>query len=146
MPRSVPERAPTVWYFGYGSNMDPRTFLGRRKMRPLSATAGRVDGWRLCFDLPVGRGERAVANVQPVVGAHVWGVAYEIAVPEAARLDRTEGVPRGYYVRRPVTVQPPDAEPITAFTYHSARGRCQWRHSTMAWTRSKPPKVERNVR
>ena len=26
---------PTLWYFAYGSNLDPGTFLGRRRMRPL---------------------------------------------------------------------------------------------------------------
>ncbi len=112
----------TVWYFGYGSNMDPRTFLGRRRMRPHEARVARLDAYELRFDLPIGHGERAVANVVPVPGREVWGVAYRIDVPEAARLDRTEGVHRGAYLRRPVALVPEgDGAPFDAFTYHSTR-------------------------
>ena len=56
---------PTLWYFAYGSNLDPGTFLGRRRMRPLDTRVGRLDGFELRFDLPVGPGERGVANVAP---------------------------------------------------------------------------------
>ncbi|MGI9540326.1 MAG: gamma-glutamylcyclotransferase [Miltoncostaeaceae bacterium] len=85
-----------TWYFGYGSNMDPRTFLGRRRMSPLETAAARLDGWGLRFDLPIGKGERAVANVRRQADEYVWGVAYQISLRDAAHLDRTEGVPRAY--------------------------------------------------
>lgn len=119
----MPDAAtPTLWYFGYGSNMDPRTFLGRRKMRPLQVRVSRLDDYALRFDLPVGRGERAVANVVPMRGEHVWGVAFEIPPSQAKHLDRTEGVGRGAYRRRTVKLESEDRSPFDAFTYHSSRG------------------------
>ena len=114
--------ARTLWYFAYGSNLDPGTFLGRRQMRPLCARVARLDGWKLCFDLPVGPGERGVGNVQPAAGAHLWGVAYEIEGVEADRLDRTEGVGRGGYRRVGVNVETQQGRVIESFTYHAAKG------------------------
>lgn len=110
-----------LWYFGYGSNMDTRTFVGRRGMRPREVLAGRLDGWSLAFDLPVGTGERGVANLRPRLGAHVWGVLYRITVKEAARLDRSEGVHRGAYTRAEVVVRTHDQRERGAFTYRSRR-------------------------
>ena len=48
----------TLWYFGYGSNTERETFLGRRRMRPIEVLAGRLDDFELRFDLPIGKGER----------------------------------------------------------------------------------------
>jgi hypothetical protein len=72
-----------LWYFADGSNLDPTVFEGRRRMRPTDARPARLDGWRLVFDLPVGPGERAVANVRPDPLAGVHGVAYRITRREA---------------------------------------------------------------
>ena len=136
--------AAGLWYFAYGSNLDPRTFLGRRRMRPLETRRGLLRGWELRFDLPVGKrpSERAVANLRRRAGAHVWGVLYRLERREFARLDRTEGVHRGAYRREPVDVEPSDPVPpvalvalvapdrkageggaLAAFTYVSERGR-----------------------
>jgi cation transport regulator ChaC len=113
----------TTWYFAYGSNLDPRTFVGRRRMRPFQSRVGRLPDYRLVFDLPVGRGERGVANVRRRPGEHVWGVLYEIGQREAARLDRTEGVHRGYYRRIPVAVELAHGAHCDAYTLASDRGR-----------------------
>ena len=113
----------TVWYFAYGSNLDPRTFVGRRRIRPLRSQVGRLPNYQLFFDLPVGRGERGVANVRGRPGQHVWGVLYEIGQREAARLDRTEGVHRGYYRRVAVEVELQDGGICGAYTLSSDRGR-----------------------
>ncbi len=114
--------AADLWYFAYGSNLDPGTFLGRRGMRPQEARAGRLDAFELCFDLPVGPGERGVANVRPKEGARIWGVAYRLDAAACNHLDRTEGVPRGSYIRLPVKVTT-EAGLLPAFTYHSAHGQ-----------------------
>lgn len=82
-----------LWYFAYGSNLDPRTFVGRRRMRPLAARNVQLRDYRLVFDLPIGPGQRGVANLLPELGAIVRGVAYQISEGQARRLDRTEGVP-----------------------------------------------------
>ncbi len=112
-----------LWYFAYGSNLDPGTFLGRRRMRPLGRRVARLDGFELVFDLAVGRGERGVANVRPHPDAHLWGVAYQLTAPEFDRLDRTEGVHRGVYYRTAVSLRGADGVPLEAFTYQSDRRR-----------------------
>jgi cation transport regulator ChaC len=114
--------AGDLWYFAYGSNLDPGTFLGRRGMRPREARAGRLDAFELCFDLPVGPGDRGVANVRPKEGTRVWGVAYRLAAATCEHLDRTEGVHRGTYVRLPVQLAT-EAGTLRAFTYQSAHGK-----------------------
>lgn len=119
----TPADGALLWYFAYGSNLDPRTFLGRRRMRPLESRRARLDGFRLVFDLPVGPGERAVANIRREEGAHVHGAAWRITIEGAAHLDRTEGVHRGYYVRKRVTLVDDAGGPFDAFTYGSTRGR-----------------------
>jgi cation transport regulator ChaC len=114
---------PTLWYFAYGSNLDPDTFLGRRGMRPLDTRVAMLDGYELRFDLPVGPGERGVANVIARPGEHVWGALYLLSAPEAERLDRTEGVQHDAYRRLDVSARTLASETIPAFTYVSSRGR-----------------------
>jgi cation transport regulator ChaC len=114
--------ATCVWYFGYGSNVDRGTFLGRRRMRPLAAEVAVLDGWSLCFDLPVGPGERGVANLRPESGARTWGVCWQIPHAQAEHLDRSEGVPQGAYRRQAVEVATREGARLAAFTYCSERG------------------------
>ena len=111
-----------LWYFAYGSNLDPRTFLGRRRMRPSATRKARLDGYRLVFDLPIGPGERGVANVAPDPEQHVHGVAYAIGRAQAHWLDRTEGVPRAYR-RVDVALEGVGGEAFAGFTYVSSRGQ-----------------------
>lgn len=110
-----------LWYFAYGSNLEPRTFLGRRGMRPLASRRVRLAGYRLVFDLPVGPGERGVANLRADAEAEVHGVVWQLRSAQADFLDRTEGVPQGAYRRR--TVRPVDdaGAALEAFTYESPR-------------------------
>ena len=114
---------PTLWYFAYGSNLDPGTFLGRRGMRPLATRIGVLHDFELRFDLPVGPGERGVANVAPRPGDHVWGALYELTHGEVEWLDRTEGVDKGFYRRLAIEVVTPDDARIAAFTYCSEHSR-----------------------
>ncbi len=107
-----------LWYFAYGSNLDPGTFLGRRRMRPLHTRVAVLHGWRLVFDLPTGKGERAVANLRAAPGEHTVGVAYAISDEQARHLDRTEGVPRAYR-REAVELRTTRGPALRAFTYVS---------------------------
>ena len=91
-------------------------------MRPLATRIARLDDYALVFDLPVGKGERAVANLRPRPGADVWGLAYQLTAPEFDRLDRSEGVPHGAYLRAPVSLILPGGETLAAFSYRSERG------------------------
>ena len=110
-----------VWYFAYGSNLAPETFLGRRRMRPAESRRARLDGYRIVFDVPVGPGERAVANLQKDAAGRTHGVIYRIPSAQADHLDRTEGVHRGFYERVSVCVTDDRDESIPAFTYLSER-------------------------
>src|SRR5438067_1448327 len=107
-------------YSGYGSDMSRSIFCERRGMRPLATRWGWLEGYRLCFDLPIGPGERAVANVQPQAGARTCGVLYLLDPGELDRLDRSEGVPRGFYRRIPIEVVVGGEERVAAFTYQSS--------------------------
>jgi len=123
----VPRRALTpavsdLWYFAYGSNLDPDTFLTRRGMRPVDVRIARLAGHRLVFDLPVGPGERACANLRVEPGALVHGVAYHLTADDADRLDRTEGVHVGYYRRLSVVLEVDGGVRGPAFTYDSPHG------------------------
>jgi cation transport regulator ChaC len=109
-----------VWYFAYGSNMSRAIFCARRGMCPAESRWGWLDGWRLCFDLPIGPGERGVANVEPSASARTCGVVHRITAAELDRLDRTEGVHVGIYARIPVDVVTGDGERLTAVTYRSS--------------------------
>jgi cation transport regulator ChaC len=87
-----------VWYFAYGSNMHDSAFRERRGMRPLEWRAGRIRGYRLCFNLegrPVGKA--APANICADPNGEVWGVLYKLTRRDLVRLDLTEGVPGPHY-------------------------------------------------
>jgi hypothetical protein len=112
-----------LWYFAYGSNLDRGTFLGRRRMQPLATGIGVLRDYELCFDLPIGPGERGVANVAPRPGDEVWGALYRLSHADAVRLDATEGVDKGVYRRLAVEVVTPAGERVAAFTYRSEFSR-----------------------
>jgi gamma-glutamylcyclotransferase len=111
---------PPVWYFGYGSNMNRAIFHERRGMQPLATRCGWLEGHRLRFNIPIGPGERAVANLEPDPAARTCGVLYLLTDEDCDRLDRTEGVHMGFYKRTPVDVVTEDGDRIAAFTYCSA--------------------------
>lgn len=112
------EETPLLWYFAYGSNLDPDTFVGRRGMRPCDTCVALLPEYRLVFDLPVGKGERGVANLIPDARASVTGVAYQISTEQAQRLDRSEGVPRAYQ-RIDVSLEVARGPALLAFSYLS---------------------------
>jgi cation transport regulator ChaC len=111
-----------LWYFAYGSNMQRATFVTRRGMRPQRSVAARLPGYRLTFDLPVGPGERGVANLVADSAATTHGVLHLITSQEFAVLDRTEGVGNGYYGRVAVRAIVCDARHVDSWTYVSSHG------------------------
>src|SRR5262245_33935948 len=100
--------------------MTRATFCGRRGMRPLAVRCGRLEDHRLVFNIPIGPGERGVANVVAELGARTWVVLYLLPVAECDRLDHTEGVHMGVYQRLPVEVLVEGDGPVAAFTYQSS--------------------------
>jgi hypothetical protein len=105
------------WYFAYGSNMERATFIERRGMRPLASRRAYLDDHRLCFDLPIGPGERG--GRQPAVehGARTWGVDLS-ARRRRLRFPRShEGVDRGLYRRIRSRSSTDDGDALPAFAY-----------------------------
>src|SRR6185295_13280424 len=106
------------WYFAYGSNMQSATITGRRRIEPLDRRAGRLAGYSLRFDIPIGDGQRGVANLLAEDGTEVWGVLFLLEPDQHEDLDRTEGVGMGLYRRVEVQVDT-GGESIVAETYVS---------------------------
>jgi cation transport regulator ChaC len=117
----IEETKSLTRYFGYGSNMNRGIFENRRGMRPIQERTALLENYRLCFNLPIGPGERGVANLEPHLGARTWGVLYLITTEQSEHLDRTEGVSLGRYRRIPVSLIVDGDEQISAFTYQSLR-------------------------
>ncbi|HTI84031.1 MAG TPA: gamma-glutamylcyclotransferase family protein [Acetobacteraceae bacterium] len=112
-----------VWYFAYGSNMHHSAFRERRRMKPTEWRVGRLQGYRLRFNLegrPIGKA--APANICSDGSCEVWGVLYRITRRELLRLDSTEGVPGRNYRHILVPVEDANGNMVTAVTY-MAKGR-----------------------
>jgi gamma-glutamylcyclotransferase len=112
-----------VWYFAYGSNMNPQRLaddrLKPRAVQVGSRIGGRLDGWRLVFNKIAHSPEGAAAcNIVEAPGAVVHGTLNEM--PEAGLdvLDIWEGVAGGHYRRRAVPVVRADTgETVDAIVY-----------------------------
>ena len=111
------------WYFAYASNLDRNTFCGRRRIQPRDAKTCYLSGFSLAFNLAVGPSNRGVANLIRDPKKLTWGVIYQIRVAAGRRLDRSEGVHRGFYQRQSVSITLESKRRITAFTYVSERPR-----------------------
>ena len=84
----IEETKSLTWYFSYGSNMNRGIFENRRGMRPIQERTALLENYCLCFNLPIGRGERGVANLEPHLGGRTWGVLYLITTEQSEHLDR----------------------------------------------------------
>ena len=107
-------------YFAYGSNMDPRTM---HKTVPDAEVVGpgRLEGFRLEFNVYSDRWEGGAANLEPDENAHLWGVVWEIEPEDLTKLDTFIGHPT-YYRREDVIVRVWD-EPLECVTYRVAHQR-----------------------
>jgi cation transport regulator ChaC len=110
----------TLWYFAYGSNMARAIFREARRMQPLAAHGGWLEGYRLCFNIPIGSGERGVANLIAEPTTRMHGVVYQLTHEDFERLDASEGVSFGLYRRIPVTIVTAAHGAIEAWTYQSS--------------------------
>lgn len=82
----------TRHYFAYGANMSSEVLQRRRGLRPISAEAARLEGWRLVFEQPGIRFiEPVFASITAQAGCCVHGVLYRLPETQLARLNRTEG-------------------------------------------------------
>ncbi|TFB00405.1 hypothetical protein CCMA1212_007776 [Trichoderma ghanense] len=136
-PKDVATIAETVLYLAYGSNMSAETFLGKRRIRPLSQMNVSVPLLRLTFDLPgLPYREPCFANVgyrklpdpklpdplhPPIVppldprkpglewDGSLMGVVYEVTREDYRNIMRSEGGGSGYQeIAVPCIPLPPD--------------------------------------
>ena len=131
------EKAKTVLYLAYGSNLCDETFRRARGIRPLSQVNVLVPSLKLTFDLPgIPYQEPCFANtalrVPDAQDYHKdrWhkglvGVVYEVTVADYAHIIATEGGGSAYddilvdcYVLPPAATVPtlPDSKPFKAHT------------------------------
>jgi cation transport regulator ChaC len=110
-----------VWYFAYGSNMDPARLFDAR-LTPAGVAhgariAGVLEGWELVFNLPaLARRGAAYANIAPCPGVTLPGTLNAMPPEGLVVLDRYEGVATGHYARAEVAVLT-EAGPVRAITY-----------------------------
>ncbi len=126
-----------IWYFAFGSNMNPAVLAERRGIRPSEWRAGRLEGYRLRFNLD-GRppGRSAPANIEPDPGAELWGVLYRMTLADLVRIDASEGVPRrGRYHHLHVEIEDAAGGRLPAVTYmapgNAEDGRPSLRYLTL---------------
>ncbi len=110
-----------VWYFAYGSNMDPRRLfeerLGKAGVTHGARIAGELEGWSLCFNLPSLRSPGAgYANIMETEGVSTPGTLNAMPPEGLVVLDRYEGVALGQYRRQEVMVRT-EAGMVPAVTY-----------------------------
>ena len=105
-----------MYYFAYGSNMDPcrmRHRVGRVPPRRLA----KLFGYKLVFNkVAKGNSTKGYANIQQCSDSVVCGVLYEISKEDIAKLDRYEGFPE-HYDRMNVNVETKEGETLRAITY-----------------------------
>jgi hypothetical protein len=136
-PSVTQEKAKTVLYLAYGSNLCNETFRGVRGIRPLSQVNVLVPSLRLTFDLPgIPYKEPCFANTAlrtpdaEDYHKNRWhkglvGVVYEVTLADYAHIIATEGGGSAYndilvdcYILPPSDTVPtsPDSKPFKAHT------------------------------
>lgn len=114
--------AAPVWYFAYGSNMNPARLVDDR-LRPRSVAVEQrllasLPGWRLAFNKPWAKFNGAgAANIMPHPGGMVYGTINLMLPAGLDVLDEYEGVATRQYRRQTITVLGTDGQPVPAITY-----------------------------
>jgi len=86
-----------MFYFAYGSNMDPDQMVARCPSALLLGPALLRD-WDIAFRYPStsfpGGG---AADIVPSPGLEVWGILWRVSQEDLLSLDQYEDAPEGYY-------------------------------------------------
>ena len=107
-------------YFAYGSNMDPRV-MQRAIPSAKVVGPGRLDGYRLEFNVYSDRWEGGAANLEADPDGRVWGVVWDMGDEDLDTLDTFSGHPT-YYRREDVEVETADGR-RTCVTFRIAHQR-----------------------
>ena len=105
-----------MYYFAYGSNMDPERVCGRLGRLPDRKTATLAD-WVLKFNkIALRNSQEGYANIDKQNGEKVEGIVYEITTEELRKIDLREGYPI-HYNRINIVVRTGDNKEIEVVTY-----------------------------
>ena len=81
------DRAKTVLYFGYGSNMSTQYLIKRRKIIPLESQAAFLKDYELIMNMEGPNFvEPSFANIRPCKGSSVEGVIHKIAEQDLKKI------------------------------------------------------------
>jgi gamma-glutamylcyclotransferase len=105
-------------YFAYGSNMDPR-LMSKAAPDATSIGPGRLDGFRLEFNVYSDRWEGGAANLEPDERAYVWGVIWDVSEDDIDTLNTFAGHPT-FYRREEVEVRTAGGDVEDCVTYRVA--------------------------
>ena len=85
-------KAKTLFYFGYGSNMSTQYLIKRRKIIPVSSKVGVLEGYQLIMNMGGPNFlEPSFANIRKCKGFSVEGVIHEIDEKDLQKIVNTEG-------------------------------------------------------
>ena len=104
-------------YFSYGSNMDPM-HMSKRVPGAEPIGPGRLEGFRLAFNVYSAEWGGGAANLELDEGAHVWGVLWDVPHEEESGLDAYQGHPT-FFRREEVSVLGPSGQ-VIGWTYRVA--------------------------
>jgi len=105
-----------VYYFAYGSNMDPERMKKRIGYLPPRQKA-LLKGWKLVFNKVATRNPReGYANITKDEKETVEGILYEIEEQDLKKLDNYEGHPY-HYDRKEMEVELEDGTKVKAWVY-----------------------------
>jgi AIG2-like family len=102
------------YFFAYGARMNPTTM---RNVAPDAVLIGpgRLDGYRLAFNVHSRSWGGGAANAVPALGGHLWGILWEIGEADLRAFNSFRGDERMQHVLE-VEVQGSDG-PVKATTY-----------------------------
>jgi len=107
----------SIYYFAYGSNMNPKVLSGMRKVKPKSQRPGILKGYRLSFTLLGAPGiEPSFASIEPDPSESVHGICFEVTRKQFFSICATEGVPISYSILNPVKIHGYDGTLMNAAT------------------------------
>jgi gamma-glutamylcyclotransferase (GGCT)/AIG2-like uncharacterized protein YtfP len=111
-----------VWYFAYGSNLDP--YRKEDRTGPIrEAKRARLPNYRFAFNKIKSIEENTgYANVMPDGGAEVCGIIFRCTEETLDLMDRHEGAPK-HYRRETVSVFTDDGDRCEAITYVAQDGK-----------------------
>jgi gamma-glutamylcyclotransferase len=113
-----------IWYFAYGSNMNPARLKERLEPEGVAMGArigGRLERWRLSFNKArMGMPANGAANIVATADGVVHGTLNEMPAQGLAVLDRFEGVATRQYRREIVPVVRADTGALVEATTYVA--------------------------